>query len=199
MVTVGVDADGVEQRLAAGMLSCPECAGVLAGWGHARARVLRGPDGPLWTRPRRSRCTGCGVTHVLLPVVALLRRADVAVTIGAALVAKADGVGYRRIAAALGRPVETVRDWLRRFAGRVEVVRSVFTGWVRALDPDPVMPEPAGTAWSDAIAAIGAAAAAVAIRFGVGRVAPWEVAVGVSGGRLLAPGWPVEWINTSSP
>jgi len=199
VVTVGVDGDGVEQRLVAGLLSCPGCAGVLAGWGHARGRVLRGAGGPLWTRPRRSRCTGCGVTHVLLPVVALLRRADVAVTIGTALAAKARGAGYRRIAAVLGRPVETVRDWLRRFAGRVEVVRSVFTGWLRALDPDPVMPLPAGTAWADAIAAVGAAAAAVRSRFGVGTVAVWEVAVAVSGGRLLAPGWPVEPINTSSP
>jgi hypothetical protein len=194
VVTVEADADGVERRLAAGRLVCPACSGVLAGWGHARTRVMRGVDGSVRTRPRRSRCAGCGVTHVLLPVVALLRRADLAVVIGAALAAKAVGDGYRRIAAVLGRPVETVRGWLRRFAGRVEAVRSVFTGWLRAVDPDPVMPEPAGAGWADAVSAIVAAAGVVAARFGLGTVAPWEVAVTVSGGRLLAPGWPVVWL-----
>jgi len=135
----------------------------------------------------------------LLPVVALLRRADAAVVIGTALAAKAAGVGCRRIAAGLGRPVETVRGWLRRFAGRVEAVRSVFTIWLRALGVDPVMPEPAGTGWADAVTAVTAAAGALATRFGLGTVAPWEVAAAVSGGRLLSPGWPQKWINTSSP
>jgi hypothetical protein len=139
------------------------------------------------------------VTHVLLPVVALLRRADVAVVIGAALAAKAAGLGYRRIAELVGRPAPTVRGWLRRFAGRVEAVRGVFTTWVRALDPDPVMPGPAGSAWADAIAAIRAAAVAAAGRFVISDVSLWEVAAGVSGGRLLAPGWPGLWINTSCP
>jgi hypothetical protein len=199
MVTVEADTDDVERRLAAGGLVCPVCSGVLAGWGHARARVVRGPDGRLWTRPRRSRCTGCGVTHVLLPVVVLLRRADLAVVIGTALATKAAGAGCRRIAVALGRPVETVRGWLRRFAGRVEAVRAVFTTWLRVLAADPVMPEPAGTGWADAVTAITAAAGAVAARFGLGAVAPWEVAVAVSGGLLLAPDWPPKWINTSSP
>jgi hypothetical protein len=199
VVTVEADAGDVERRLAAGGLVCPVCSGVLAGWGHARARVVRGLGGPLWTRPRRSRCTGCGLTHVLLPVVALLRRADAAVVIGTALAAKAAGAGCRRIAAGLGRPVETVRGWLRRFAGRVEAVRSVFTVWLRAVAADPVMPGPAGSGWADALTVITAVAGAVAARFELGMVAPWEVAVAVSGGRLLAPGWPPKWINTSSP
>jgi hypothetical protein len=198
-VTVEADADGVERRLRAGQLVCPGCSGVLRGWGHARGRELRGSEGPLWMRPRRCRCAGCGVTQVLLPVVALLRRADAAVVIGAALVAKAGGSGYRPIAAALGRPEETVRGWLRRFAGRAEAVRAVFTGWLAALDPDPVMPGPAGSVWADAITSITAAAGAGAARFGLGAVAPWELAVVVSGGRLLAPGWPPVLINTSRP
>jgi hypothetical protein len=128
---------------------------------------------------------------VLLPVLVLVRRADVAEVIGSALVAKAAGVGHRRIAAGLGRAAETVRGWLRRFAGRVEGVRVVFTRWCRALAPDPVLPGPAGTVWGDALAAITAAAGAVAARFGLVTVACWEVASAVSSGRLLAPGWPV--------
>ncbi len=197
MVTVGADAAGVERRLSAGGLVCPGCAGVLRGWGYARPRVLRGLDGLVRTRPRRSRCAGCGVTHVLLPVVALLRRADAAVVIGMALAAKAFGVGWRRIAVLVGRPALTVRGWLRRFAGRLEAVRGVFTVWLRALAADPVMPGPAGSRWADALAAIDAAAVAAAGRFGMPTVSPWEVAVTVSGGRLLAPGWPPVSINTS--
>jgi hypothetical protein len=134
---------------------------------------------------------------VLLPVGLLLRRADTVVVIGAALSAKAGGVGHRRIAAVLQRPVETVRGWLRRFSGRVEAVRRLFTVLLRAVAADPVMPEPAGTAWADAAAAIGAAATAVAARFAVFTVPVWQWASAVSGGRLLAPGWPREWINTS--
>jgi hypothetical protein len=140
VLTVEIDVEAVERRLGSGRLACPGCSGALAGWGHARPRQVRGLAGRVRVVPRRSRCTGCGATHVLLPVLVLARRADIAAVIGLALAAKADGVGHRRIAAALGRPPETVRGWLRRFAARVEAVRVVFTGWCRALAPDPVLP-----------------------------------------------------------
>jgi hypothetical protein len=134
---------------------------------------------------------------VLLPVGLLLRRADTVAVIGAALVARAGGAGYRRVAAVLERPLETVRGWLRRFAGRVEAVRRLFTVLLRVVAADPVMPEPAGSGWADAVAAIAAAAVAVADRFAVFRVPVWQWVSAVSGGRLLAPGWPAGWINTS--
>jgi transposase-like protein len=197
VVTVGGDAAAVEQRLVEGRIVCPGCSGVLTGWGHARVRSVRDWGGVVRVRPRRARCAGCGVTHVLLPVGLLVRRADTAVVIGSALTARAGGIGYRRIAVVLGRPVETVRGWLRRFGGRVEAVRRLFTVLLRAVAADPVMPEPAGGGWADAVAAIGAAAAVVAARFAVFMVPVWRWASAVSGGRLLAPGWPVEWINTS--
>jgi hypothetical protein len=207
VLTVEIDADSVEQRLRSGGLACPGCSAALAGWGRARGRTVRGQDGPVHVVPRRSRCTGCRATHVLLPVLVLVRRADTVAVIGAALAAKAAGLGHRRIATGLGRPAETVRGWLRRFGARVEQVRVVFTGWCRALALDPVLPDPAGSAWADALAAITAAARALAARFDtgpdVGGAPVWEVAVSVSGGRLLAPGWPrldrLEWINTSRP
>lgn len=134
---------------------------------------------------------------MLLPVAALLRRADAAEVIGAALAAKARGEGFRTIAACVGRPIETVRGWLRRFAGRLEPVRSVFTNLLRVLDPDPVMPEPQPTAWADVVAAIRAVAGAAAARFTLGTVTWPLVAVTISSGRLLAPGWPEKTINTS--
>lgn len=189
MLTVETDTAAVEERLRSGRLACPGCAGVLAGWGRARARTVRGLDGAVSLSPRRSRCTGCRATHVLLPVLLLVRRADTAAVIGAALVAKAAGGGHRQIAELLGRPPATVRGWLRRFGARVEAVRVVFTLRTRALAPDPVLPGPAGSGWADAVAAVRAAAAAFMARFCV-EVPVWQVAVAVSAGRLLSPAWP---------
>ena len=93
MVTLGAHVAGVEQRLASGQLMCPVCSAVLAGWGHAREREVRGQHGGVRVRPRRSRCTGCGVTHVLLPALMLVRRADTAAVIGAALAARTGHAG----------------------------------------------------------------------------------------------------------
>lgn len=137
------------------------------------------------------------MTHVLLLVVVLVRRADVVAVIGAALAAKAAGAGHRRIAVELGRAAETVRGWLRRFAGRGEAVRVVFTSWCRALAVDPVMPGPAGSVWADAIGALTAAAGALGARFDTGEVPVWAMAVAISNGRLLALGWPGKGINTN--
>ena len=92
MVTVGKDAREVEARLGSGRLEC-SCGGRLARWGHARARVLRTASAIGWRlRPRRARCTGCGRTHVLLPVGVLARRADVVAVIGTALALPQPGV-----------------------------------------------------------------------------------------------------------
>ena len=201
MVTVGADARVVERRLAAGRLRCPVCSGRLAGWGHARARVIRGAGRIGWRlRPRRSRCGGCGVTHVLLPVSCLLRRADGVAVIWAALAGKAAGLGFRPIALGLGRPASTVRDWLARFAGRAGAVRGLFTVWLCALDADPPPLAPAGSVVADAVAAVTAAAAAAGRRW-AGRLvslSPGELASSVSAGLLLAPGFTAKWINTSS-
>jgi hypothetical protein len=139
------------------------------------------------------------VTHVLLPVTALLRRADAAGVIVSALAAKASQrVGFRRIATELGRPAETVRGWLRRFAARAEAVRAVFTVWLAAVDADPVMPQPAGGPIADAMTAIAAVAVAVTHRFALPEVPLAVAAVAISGGRLLAPGWPPPWVQHES-
>jgi hypothetical protein len=199
VLTVEADAVSVEQRLRSGGLVCPFCSGVLAGWGFARLRVLRGVDGLVRVRPRRAVCTGCGRTQVLLPVIALLRRADVVEVIGAGLVAKAAGVGHRRIALLVGRPAATVRGWLRRFAGRAESVRAGFTALAVAVDAGTPPPTAALTVFGDAVAAVLAATAAVIRRWPGLRLAvsPWFVAAAVSGGRLLASADLVELTNTS--
>ena len=90
---------------------------------------------------------------------------------------------------------------MRRFAIRVDAaIGAVFTGWCRALQPDPALPGPAGSAWADAIAAI---LAALAARFGIGEVPLWQVATAISAARLLLPGWPASagrgWSNELTP
>ena len=141
MLTVNADRDVVERLLGDGELACPSCGGVLGGWGNARERRVRVLDGDdVRLRPRRSRCRGCGRTHVLLPVTCLARRADEMAVIGVALEAKAAGAGHRAIAGMLGRPPSTVRRWLRRFSERAEPVRVFFTVLLVRTAPDPVMP-----------------------------------------------------------
>ena len=199
MLTVNGDRDVVERQLAGGELACPSCGGVLGGWGHAAERPVRVLDGPdVRVRPRRSRCRGCGGTHVLLPAWCLLRRADAAAVIGAALAQAAAGGGHRRIARLLGRAASTVRGWLRRFAGRAEAVRVFFTVLLAGTAPDPVMPSGAGSVLAAAVSAIAGAAAAAGERWPqLGQVPVWAAASAVSGGRLLAPGWPGGGCNTS--
>jgi len=198
VLTVSADQVAVERGLREGTFGCP-CGGVLAPWGWARPRLLRDLSCSLRVRPRRGRCRACAVTHVLLLVDALLRRADTVAVIGSALADKAAGRGHRVIAARLGRPVSTVRGWLRRFASRAEPVRAALTALAVTLVVDAVLPDPAQTVLADAVAALGAAASAVARRFGVPVVSGWRVAAVVSMGRLLAPGWPGGSGNTSWP
>ena len=191
LVTVEADLVLVESRLAGGGVPCPVCPGVLTPWGWARRREVRGV-GTL--QPRRARCSLCLVTHVLLPVTVLLRRADAAAVIWTALVARAAGHGHRTIAALVGTPTSTARGWLRRMSTRLEPVRVHFTVVTRRAGVDQAVPDAAGDAWRDVVAAVAAAWLAITSRFGsaglVGTVTAAQVACASSGGRLLSPGWP---------
>ena len=136
---------------------------------------------------------------MLLPARMLLRRADEAPVIGAALAAAARGLGYRRIACELGVPEDTVRGWLRRAAGRAGQVREVFTRVAAALSADPVPLEPAGSPLADALVAVAAAAAAAAARWpGLLAVPAWEIASAVTNATLLAPVMAARGFNASS-
>jgi hypothetical protein len=200
VLTVGNDAARVERMLEEGSLCCPVCGGRLARWGYALERVVFGPGrSGRAVRPRRSRCRGCGVTHVLLPARLLLRRADEAPVIGAALAAAARGQGHRRVAAELKVPEDTVRGWLRRAAGRAGQVREVFTKAAAALSADPVPLEPAGSPLADALVAVAAVAAGAARRWpGLLAVSPWEIVSAVTNATLLAPVLAARGFNASS-
>jgi hypothetical protein len=135
---------------------------------------------------------------VLLPVSCLLRRADAVTVIGAALVAKAQGAGYRRAAERVGRPAGTVRGWCRRFEQTAGRVRSALASLAAELGAEFDEPAPTGSTVGDVVALLGAVAAAAVRR--LGPCDPWRLAAAVTAGRLLAPAGPpgpAESINTS--
>jgi hypothetical protein len=183
------DPDRVEADLAAGVVGCPGCGGVLLRWAFARRRVLRGNGGGVVLRPRRGRCRDCGVTQVLLPDVALARRVDAVAVIGPALLAGAGGAGHRRVAVGVGRPASTVRGWLRRFRLVALRVAAHFVSWACALDPNLAAVEPVGSVLGDAVEAMGVAARAASLR--LGPRPGWSWVSVLTAGRLLA--------NTNSP
>ncbi|MFJ7098114.1 DUF6431 domain-containing protein [Streptomyces mirabilis] len=175
----------MERQLQAAQLNCPSCNAVLTPWGHGRSREVRGEFGArLFVCPRRSRCSGCGITHVLLPETIWPRRADAAEVIGAGLEIAALGMGHRQVAAHLGRAEGTVRGWIRRFKGRSEDVRRYFTVALVALADDPVMPDPSGTPLAEAVSAVAAAHRAAATKWSEMHTASrWEFA-----GRAITGG-----------
>lgn len=189
MQMVEADAASVEVRLLAGQIACLGCGGELRPWGFARWRTLRDHGRPVRLRPRRSRCRGCLVSHVLLPTLVLLRRVDLAAVIGTALVARhVERRSRAEVARAAGAPWDTVRGWLRRFEERAVGIRAEFAALAQGWDAELGPIEPRGTTALDALEAIGVAAGAAVRRFGPTPL--WALVAGASGGRLLA--------NTSS-
>lgn len=122
---------------------------------------------------------------MLLGDHSLIRRRDDADKIVWALVERARGAGYRRIATALGmrKVAETVRGWLRAFAKAAEVLRAHFTRWAYALDPDLGPVAPHGDPVGDAVEAMAVAARAAVQRHG--PIPVWAGVARLSGGALL--------------
>ncbi len=149
-------------------VSCPGCGGSLKPWGYARTRVIRERGGlRRITRPRRARCRGCLVTHVLLPAaVCVPHRADSPRVILGALLANAGGRGHRTIAADLALPSSTVRGWLRRARKNAERVRTDAMRLAVEFDPLLGQVDPVGSVLGDALNALGVAVAAARRRLG---------------------------------
>jgi hypothetical protein len=184
MLIVGAEQAQVEVELLGGLLGCPSCREVLGPWGYGRERVLRCRSGDRLLVPRRARCRGCLGTHVLLPEVVFLRRQDEVAVIGEAIEANVAGEGCRRIASRLGVPADTVRGWLRRFVGRAELIRALFTRCAVVLDPMLGAVLPAGSGVADALEAVAVAARAWVLRFGPRPV--WQIVSRLSAGGLLS-------------
>lgn len=182
---VVLDEDASTADLERGEISCG-CGGRLAPWGHSAPRTIRHRGGSESRRRwRRGRCRDCGVTHVLIAGV-LPRRRDALPTVISALLWAADGAGHRPIAATLTLPPATVRNWLRRARSQAAWLERVATVWAHTLDP--VLgrpPRPTGDPLTDALGAIGIAAAAYVRRFGPHRN-PAQLIAALTGGQLLA-------------
>jgi hypothetical protein len=207
MLTVSDDAVSVELDLSAGRVACPGGGGRLRPWGWARPRVIREGLGTDWAgrrcRPRRSRCVACQGTHVLLEVRLAARRADAADVIAAAIEAKtALGWGHGRVAAGCGRPVSTVRGWLRAFGASAAAISDRFMGLLVRDAPDAVVlwPKPAGTVQGEALSALMAYADGLARRFAATVMVTWvQAGIATSNGRLFCSSWWLEGPNTNWP
>ena len=143
MLTVETDPAGVEERLRSGGLACPGCAGVLAGWGRARARTVRDRDGGLRLalgEPDRARPPGPpggagteaprGVAEPGGAAAPLAEReADVARLV-------ADGLTNKQIGARLFISERTVDSHVRSILNKLGVgSRAQIAAWVATLDP----------------------------------------------------------------
>ncbi len=130
---------------------------------------------------------------LLLPAGLLPRRRDSVEGVGAALNAYGGGQGHRRIAAQLGLPVSTVRNWLRGFSRQAERLRTLGTVHYHRFDTIALPVQPTGSAVCDALEALGLAARAAILRHGIFDT-PWAVInVLTSGGLLNARNQPVNW------
>jgi transposase len=183
-----LDADQAEVDLAEGRISCQRCGGVLAPWTWARTRHIHLRDGSTRpVRPRRARCGWCRRTEVLLPAWCLPRRRDALEVVVAALAAKAEGRGHRRIAADLDRSPSTVRRWLRRArGGHVIWLYRRGVHWVDRLNGDTLSMTPQRSELGYALTAVVAAVHAYR-RWIDRRVDVWSLIGMITSGRLLAP------------
>ena len=181
--------EDAETWLSDAVMCCPGCGGALATWGYARERTVRALGAAtVVVRPRRVRCRECATTHVLLPTAVQPRRADTTEVIGTALTHKAHGLGFRRIAARMGRAESTVRRWLRR-ATDTHLHWACQQGAARLIPPAPdAFTEIcyAGNQVRDTLNVLTAAAYWDRRRCGF-EDPPWTLIGMYTRGRLLAP------------
>ena len=157
MLTVSHDPAVVESQLLSGELSCPRCGGVLTPWSYGSRRIIRygTPAENQRVTPRRARCRDCATTQILLPVQLAARRADETSVIAQAVELNvASGWGHRKIAEKLGRPLSTVRDWIRDFRANAPAIATDFATRVHRATATALgfWPAPGPTVAADALA-----------------------------------------------
>jgi hypothetical protein len=185
VVDVRLGWEGLEAALAAGEVCCPDCEEPLRRWGYAREREVRMRHGARLIRPRRAYCRRCTATHVLFPAFCVPRRRDCVEVIGSALLAAADGVGHRTIAARLDRPPGTVRGWLRAASRHADALRACGVRWAITLSEPPARSSPFSSPLHTTVDALASAALAWKLRVCDLTNPPWEVAAALTGGGLL--------------
>jgi hypothetical protein len=201
VLTVSHDPDTVEFQLLGRELTCPLCPGRLRPWGFGVQRLIR-CGVPVVNRrylPRRARCGGCGVTHVLLPAVLAARRADHAEVIADAVgLSAVEGLGFRKIAVRLDRPESTVRGWLRDFTANAPAIAAAFAVRVHRGTAEALgfWPAPVAVVNADALGMVMAHARVLAHlhRGGEGAVVslPWHQGALMAHGPWFfsRTGWP---------
>ena len=159
--------------------------------------------------PRRSRCRGCGRTHVLLPADLWSRRrygAAVVMTVLmlAAQAAAAGRAVARPWAAAPGGgrrlvPASTAHAWRSRFAGRAAVMRGELARLLPLVsEAEAARPlVPSGSPGGDCLAVLEAVTAGLARLGPMAAVAAHEAAAHLTGGLWLAPAVPPLNVNTT--
>jgi hypothetical protein len=104
---------------------CPACFVPMVFWsGYERSVRVAGRCWRLWLA--RGRCSGCRVSHVLLPSFLVIGRLDVAATIGLVLGGVGGRSGARRVAVLVDVPHTTARGWVRSFRSRASLLWSGF-------------------------------------------------------------------------
>lgn len=141
---------------------------------------------------------------MLLPTRLFSRRAYAGGVIWACVLARVCGAKVASIARRAGVAVSTVAGWLARLGGeRAERWRRGLMGVLAGVDAGvrPVEPGggvPGGGALAEALAVLGAVAAAVRRRGrALATVTDQELASHLARGLLLAPSCDLESINTS--
>lgn len=142
------------------------------------------PHGESFPRPRRTRCSGCKVTHVLSAEMLWPRRPNAAVVIGAGLEMAALGLGHCRAPPLW--PAGWDGPWLvagvrRAGGGRAPSLHRRLV----ALADDPVIPDATASPFAGALSAVATAHRTAATRWPhMLAVSPWGFRA--IGSRLLA-------------
>lgn len=173
----------------------PACDGHLGPWGWARVRHIRvAADRTHSVRPRRARCRACHRTHVLWDLRSYPRRVDSIDTVVSALLAAAEGLGWRRVAQRVDRPPSTVRNWLRRARANAELVRGDATFAYLRFEAMPTNIEPTGTVLGDMLEPLGKMVAAWVRRHGQ-TAPPLQLTGLLTRAAILSPHPQTMWLG----
>jgi len=169
---------------------CPTCQVSMTFWSGYQRRIREdGKCSSMWVP--RVRCSGCRVTHALLPAFVLVGRLDVAETVGTVLDAVVCGPGgVRPAASGVDVPHTTARAWVRRFCARSRELAVGFAALAAELGG--VIITPLLDVRRSALHALDAAWHAVAQFPGWLGCGRWRFVSAVTGGALIAT-------NTNSP
>src|SRR6266436_7812793 len=169
-----------------------------------RMSTLRPAHGPLGLLPavpaggdlvqagviRRQRCRACRRSHVVLPQFVTNGRLDEVGVIGEGTEAMVAGRGARKVAADLGLPHTTVRDWRRRFRSRAVLLAMGVAAAVVALAG--TLPRLSADPEQAALQAMAAAWAVVAARRPIIGSA-FSLANAICGSHLLSTNMQPPW------